>query len=142
MKFLAVDRLKNSTRHRLLVGNYASLRKQNNQRAYGRLNEILDSAIIVAADTIQLSDIKTVYIKKKGNGVQLVGNLLIYSAAGYFALSTTNRAMNRDSPVVHPSTYQYGAVALGLGLIIKTSFSPRVKIKDPSQLKILKLYIE
>tara|TARA_R100001015_G_C4624030_1_gene182034 strand:+ start:1367 stop:1783 length:417 start_codon:yes stop_codon:yes gene_type:complete len=105
----------------------------------GPLNRLLDSSIVIAKDTIPLSEIKTVYLEDKAKGAEIVSDVLITAGLGYAAISTTNRIINDDAPIVHRSAYQFGAVAFGLGMLIKATFNPKVRIKKTTQLKIINL---
>ena len=138
-KFLAVDRLHRPKRYRILPGDLMRIKTVDKAIHIGPLNRLLDSSIVIAKDTILLSEIKTVFLTQKAKGVELTSKILIRAGLGYFAVSTTNRIINNDSPTIHRSSYQFGAVAFGLGILIKATFNPKVRIKDPIQLKILDL---
>lgn len=141
-KFLVVDRLHGPKRYRYVPHKLIHLKSKDGERFFGPISRVLDSAIIVENDTVALKEIQVIYLEDKAQAAKLVSDVLITAGVGYFAISTFNRTINDDAPIIHPSTYNFGVPALGIGFLIKLLVKPKVKIKDPRQLKILDLSIE
>jgi hypothetical protein len=140
-KFLVVDRANSPKRYRFVPGQFIHLKNHTGEHYYAPLSRVLDSSIVLGQDTIALREIKTIYLEDKAKAASLLSSVLITTGFGYFAISTFNRTINDDAPLVHPSSYYFGVPALTVGYMIKLLVNPKVKIKQATQLKIIDLQL-
>lgn len=140
-KFLVVDRLHSPKRFRYVPNKLIHLKDLEGNRFFGPISRVLDSAVVVNNDTVPINEIQTVYLEDKAKATDLFSDVLITTGIGYFAISTFNRTVNDDAPIVHPSSYYFGVPALGFGYLIKLLINPKVKIKKSSQLRIINIDI-
>lgn len=140
-KIIALDKGGRVKRIKYYTGDFISLKTSNKGKIEGTIFSIFDSSFVVNTDTILLKDVRSVKQTQRNYGFRLMGSVTAIAGTAYLSLTSFNRAINNDSPVVSESALKVSGSFLGVAIISKLIANRSFKVSEKRPLKILDLTI-
>jgi hypothetical protein len=140
-KIIALDKGGRVKRIKYYTGDFISLKTWQKEKIEGTIFSIYDSSFVVGTDTIFLREVRAVKNTQRNYGFRLLGSASAIAGAAYLPLTTFNRTINDDSPIVSESALKVSGSFLGVAIISKLIANRHYKISEKRPLKILDLTI-
>lgn len=117
------------------TGSEISLETSTNKKFSGRITEIRDSSLIINyQNEVIVSNISRIYRKRWGFG--LLQRVSIISGVMYLSISSLNRAINNENPVVSEDALIISGSLILFGILM-TPLSKRKHSIDTGQWKVI-----
>jgi hypothetical protein len=124
---------------RFTEGEYLRCKLKNKQKAEGKILELTDTQIITSNDTLAITSLESLYVKRKRkvDVTRGVGGLLFIGGLGYFAIDQINRLVvdgaqdfDEKGAIISLSVAATGAAILFLRTPYKKVYGHTLKTID------------
>lgn len=140
-KILAFNKSGKVKRIKYYEGEFIKLRTIDNAKIVGVIEKIEDSTFVINDMEIRLKEVNRVYNTQKLYGFNLLHRATFAAGIAYLPLSTTNRLINNDSPIVSSSALVVSGSFLSVAFVSHFIYNISYKISDKRPLMIIDLTI-
>jgi hypothetical protein len=140
-KIVAFNKSGKVKRIKYYEGELIKLKTSDKLKVTGIIDKIKDSSFTVNGIEVSLKEVTRVYNTQKLYGFNLLHRATFTAGIAYLPLSTTNRLINNDSPIVSSSALVVSGSFLSVALVTHFIYNISYKISDKRPLMIIDLTI-
>jgi len=140
-KILAFDKSGKVKRIRYYVGDPITLKLKNGRKFSGQIKNILENSFIVGQKEVFLDSVLAIHTYKQGSILDLVSRFCYAGGIAYIPLTSFNRLINNDSPIVTRQAINLTAGFWASSFLFRELIHRRYKISEKRPLKIIDISI-